>query len=254
MLKFGLGTAAVLAFSAAAMAVGENVHRPARLFVAGDYPDKGCSVTVADLDTIIARFNAGGGVVPVKTEHLDSPLDPLGDVVALYRQGDELYGMLCFSSGVNAHIEARGVQDLSIALVRESEADGGGFRLRETSLVFKGRVAGAGFLDQAAINSKLAEFSARGQLTPAMRPHAERLLSVPQLLQFSDGSPVDVASDVLALLASMPVVMPRSPAAAVSFGAPNRGPAISEATRSMAKGLGLAPDRLHGELQKGVAA
>ena len=142
-------------------AVEERVHRAARLFVAGEYPDKGCLVTEDDLDAIVARFYAGGASVPVKSEHTDSPLDPLGEVVGLYRRGAELFGMLCFSPGVHAHIEARGAGNLSVALTREPKEEGGGYRLTETSLVFRGRVPGAGFLSRSRWKQRSPRFARR---------------------------------------------------------------------------------------------
>jgi len=139
----------------------ETVSRRALLFRAGDYPDKNVTVTIADLDLIVARFAqdrvavAGGAIVaPVKAEHRDSALDPLGETVALYRRGDALYGLLTFGRGMDAHLQERGAMALSVALVREPEARGGGFRLKEVSVVLTPRVAGAGFVaeeeDEAA--------------------------------------------------------------------------------------------------------
>ena len=233
----------------------ETVHRAARLFVAGEYPDKGCAVTEDDLDGIVARFYAGGASVPVKTEHTDSPLDPLGEVVGLYRRGPELFGMLCFSPGVHAHIEARGAGNLSVALTREPKEDGGGYRLTEASLVFRGRVPGAGFLSPEQVAAKVAAFQAAGKLTPAMEPHVARLLGAAASVQFSDGSSGDVCAETLALLAALPVVQPRGLTGAVPaipFGAPGGGVSSpSAATMAMAESLGVDPARLHEQLAMG---
>jgi hypothetical protein len=226
----------------------ERVHRPARLFVAGDYPDKGCRVTESDLDGIVARFYAGGGTVPVKAEHMDSPLDPFGEVVGLYRRGAELFGMLCFSPGVHEHIEARGACNLSVALTREADAEGGGFRLTEASLVFRGRVPGAGFLSPDQVAAKLSEFKAQGKVTPAMEPHARRLLLAPCGATFSDGSPVDIAGETLALLQALPVVQSRGGRAVPTVFAAPGTPGISEATRAMAHRLGVEPGRVQAHL------
>ena len=62
-------------------------ERPAKLLEAGEYPDKDLTLTEADLDGIVARFASG---VPVKVEHVDSPLDPLGQVKRLWRDGAAL--------------------------------------------------------------------------------------------------------------------------------------------------------------------
>ena len=189
-------------FDASGLRTGAKVHRPALLFRAGDYPDKGVSITPADLDGIIARFNGRKEVVPVRAEHRESPLDPLGEVAALYREGDELYAMLHFSDGMAAHIEERGARNLSVSLLR----DGDGFTMDEVSLVFAGRVEGAGFLPRPAslVTSELARFRQAGKLTPAMASHAAALLSAPSRLQFADGSVLDVATETIALLEAIP--------------------------------------------------
>ena len=247
-----MGRESGLAHAASFQDGGQHVHRPARLFVAGDYPDKGCLVTEGDLDAIIARFYDSGGSVPVKAEHVDSPLDPFGEVVGLYRRGPELFGMLCFSPGVHEHIEARGACNLSVALTRETEAEGGGYRLTEASLVFRGRVPGAGFLTPDQVAAKMSEFRAQGRVTPAMEPHAARLLSAGRAATFSDGSDFDVAGATMALLSALPVVQPRTAAALPrTFGAPARREA-SPATRAMAERLGIDPQRITTQLTEGA--
>jgi hypothetical protein len=193
---------AALTFSGQGPVIGDRVRRPARLFVAGDYPDKGVTIRRDDLTEIVANFSASTKPVPVKIEHADSPLDSLGEVAALYVEGDDLYGVLIFSTGMDAHIRERGVEHLSVALVREED---GSFRLKETSLVFTPRVASAGFLSAQTVEAKLAQFAAAGKITPAMRPSVSRLLSAPQLVTFSDGSSVSVAAEVEALLNALPV-------------------------------------------------
>ncbi len=189
----------------AAQPSGELVtHRVARLFVAGTYADKNLTVTEADLDGLIARFHADGARKPVQIEHIVSALDPLGEVVGLHRSGGELYGLLAFSSGVEAHLQKRGVENVSVALIRET-GDGdteGGFSLKEVSLVLKGRIPSATLLEGAhnqlnahaapgavlhepatkggentATEHVLARFRAQGKLTPATEPLAAFLLS-----------------------------------------------------------------------------
>lgn len=188
---------------------------PALLFVAGDYPDRGVSLTEADLDALIARFEAdrekGGGVTPVKAEHLDTPLDPIGEVISLRREGPNLYGTLAFSEGVARHLAERGAHNLSVALRREPDGAGTRFSLREVSLVFKGRVPGAGLLNRIRAQEKLATFKAAGKVTPAMEEPLLRLLSVPSEVTFADGAAlgVDVAAETAILLAALPALAPR---------------------------------------------
>ena len=119
-------------------------ERAARLLEAGEYPDKKLRLTEADLDAIAARFaaevGAGGGEIPVKVEHLDSPLDPLGHVVRVWREGTALLGMLAFPDDMAGFLRRRGAAKLSVGLAREPLA------LREVSLVLKPRVASAALL------------------------------------------------------------------------------------------------------------
>ena len=214
--------------------VAGRVLIPALLFVAGDYPDKGVTITEAHLDDLIARFNAGPRVAPVKAEHFDSPLDPFGEVVALHRNGPNLFGMLAFSEGIAQHIAQRGAKNLSVALCRES-AEGGAlaFSLKECSLVFTPRVAGASLLSPEQIGQKMAAFRAAGKVTPAMEgPLARLLASPPAAVTFSDGSAgeVDIAAEAEALVNALPVTAPRASQIPASFypagAAPSGGYAV----------------------------
>jgi hypothetical protein len=243
------------AFAAPAQvaAAGGKVRVPALLFTAGEYPDKGVTITEEDLDSVLARFQAGGQKpVPVKAEHLDTPLDPFGEVVALHRDGPNLYGMLVFSEGVYGHITERGVRNLSVALVR----DGEGFALKETSLVFQGRVPGAGFLTPAQVAQKVAAFRVAGKITPAMEPHVSKLLSAPSVIAFSDAAgqaaTLDVAGTVADLLGALPVVQPRQLTSAVAVPAVPAVPVtfslaegrLSDLQRALADRFGVSHDKV----------
>jgi hypothetical protein len=109
------------------------VEKDAKIFEAGDYPDKQITVTEDDLDAIVGNF-AGA---PVKVEHTDSPLDPLGTVKRVWRQGGELFARLAFPSDLAAFLERRGVKKLSVALYKDP------LRLAEVSLVLSPRVPSA---------------------------------------------------------------------------------------------------------------
>ncbi len=109
------------------------VEKSARIFEAGEYPDKGITVTEADLDAIVAGF-AG---CPVKVEHADSPLDPLGAVKRIWRAGRELFATLAFPQDLAAFLQRRGIRRLSVGLLKDP------LRLAEVSLVLNPRVAGA---------------------------------------------------------------------------------------------------------------
>ena len=163
-------------------------ERPARLLEAGEYPDKGLTLTESDLDAIAARFTAG---VPVKVEHTDSPLDPLGRVQRVWREGNALLGILAFPSDLAGFLRRRGAAKLSVGLSREPLA------LLEVSLVLKPRVASAAFLGESNLaesslnaeivrlraalsgreaDAQVAAFKAQGRIVPASEAAARALL------------------------------------------------------------------------------
>ncbi len=163
-------------------------ERPARLLETGEYADKALTVTESDLDGIVARFTAG---LPVKVEHLDSPLDPLGRVIRVWREGNALLGMLAFPDDLAGFLRRRGAAKLSVGLTREPLA------LKEVSLVLKPRVASAAFLSadrqnaenlnaeivrlRAALSARevdaqITALKAQGRLVPASEAAARALL------------------------------------------------------------------------------
>jgi hypothetical protein len=189
---------------------------PVCLFEAGEYRDVGVTVTPDDLDQVVARFQASSEPVRVNTEHRNGPLDPLGEVVALFHKNGKLYGAIVFSAGIHQHIKARDAGKFSVGFRTH---DDGGFVLDHVAVTATPRVAGTGFLNPVQVAEMLAKFSAAGKLTPAMREPAFRLLSATgrdtseiASVTFSDGSTGSVSADILALLESMPVVQPRGAA------------------------------------------
>ncbi len=182
-----------------------RAERVARLLEAGDYPDKGLRVTEADLDGIVAQFAAEFAAaapgVPVKVEHVDSPLDPLGHVQRVWREGTALFGTLAFPDDLAAFLRRRGAAKLSVGLQRAPLA------LREVSLVLHPRVAGAvlmggrpnpaassdpSLLGKGAeeeivrlraelmrreVDAQVASFKAQGRLVPASEAAARALLA-----------------------------------------------------------------------------
>ena len=90
MKRISMDTPTVLSFSTEEM----SQERDALLLECGIYPDKGLSVTEADLDGIVARFSTDGA--PIKVEHMDTPLDPLGRVQRIWREGSTLMAKLLF--------------------------------------------------------------------------------------------------------------------------------------------------------------
>ncbi len=165
-------------------------ERVARLLEAGDYPDKGLRLTEGDLDEIVARFSAEAPPIPVKVEHVDSPLDTLGHVSRLWREGTALFGTLAFPDDLAAFLRRRGAAKLSVGLQRAPLA------LREVSLVLKPRVAGAVLMgavlmgagdDEVVrlraelmrwdVDAQLASFKAQGRIVPASEAAARALLA-----------------------------------------------------------------------------
>lgn len=113
----------------------ELIERDALLFRAGEYPDRGLTVTEADLDRLVAGTTAG---VPIKIEHADTPLDgALGFIKGIYRKGTELFGKLSITKPAWDLMESSGAKNLSVGFLRDFST------LTEVSIVRKPRVAGA---------------------------------------------------------------------------------------------------------------
>lgn len=110
----------------------EYVEREAMLFEAGDYPDKGLSVTEQDIERLASTQDE----VPIYVEHAESPIK-LGKVAQLYRKGKQLWGKLRLLPEANALIEKLGVKGLSVRVPRTLD------RLIEVSVTGSPRVKGA---------------------------------------------------------------------------------------------------------------
>lgn len=178
-----------------------SVEKDAKIFEAGEYPDKGISVGEEDLDAIIGNFEE----VPVKIEHVDSPLDPLGTVKRIWRQGRDLFARLAFPEDLAAFLQRRGVKRLSVALHKDP------LRLAEVSLVLSPRVADAAMFGRTAesnpqsggevnvdmsdrdtkdkeieelrfalrakdVDAKVAHLKAEGKLVPASEQYAREIM------------------------------------------------------------------------------
>lgn len=186
-------------FATEEMSVDEEMsaERDACLLVAGAFPDKGLAISPEDLDGIVARFSAAdGGGVPVKVEHRDSPLDPLGLVKSVWRDGAALMGRLAFPPDLSGFLQRRGIAKLSVGLERSP------LSLAEVSLVLRPRVASAALLSKEApppsilgeseaelvrlraelrrrtVDGQVAMLKAQGRLLPSGEPWARALLSL----------------------------------------------------------------------------
>ena len=151
---------AVMSFSETEM----SAEREALLLECGTYPDKGLVVTEDDLDGIVERFSGDGA--PIKVEHMDTPLDPLGRVQKVWRDGSVLMAKLLFPEDMASFLRRRGVQKLSVGLSREKV----GLALAEVSLVLKPRVAAAAMFGETEPNpaaSSDPSLSRKGENPPA---------------------------------------------------------------------------------------
>jgi len=126
------------------LAAGET-ERDAILLECCDLPDKQLVLTEADLDGIVSRFN---GDVPIKLQHVDSPLDPFGAVTSVRRVGKQILSRIAFPPTIAALVRDRGAGALSCGLTRAP------YTLAEVSLVIKGRLAAATLLD-ASVGTNL---------------------------------------------------------------------------------------------------
>ena len=113
----------------------EYVERSAKLFEAGEYPDKGMTVSEADLNAIAAATE-NNLPLPILLEHTRGPLS-FGALGKVWLKGKELFGKLVFPKPAWDLIQSCGAGKLSIGLRR----DGGG--ISEISLVTAPRVASA---------------------------------------------------------------------------------------------------------------
>lgn len=109
------------------------VDRKAKLFEAGEYADKGVSITESDLDAIVARFNLP---VTVLIEHAENPLE-IGYVTMIWREGNSLMGKVALTFEADALIRRSKATSLSVGLSEDLN------ELQEVSLVRSPRVVDA---------------------------------------------------------------------------------------------------------------
>jgi hypothetical protein len=196
------------------------IERRAKLFEAGDYPDKGVTVTPETLSALQQSFDAP---VPVLIEHAHSPLE-LGYLTAVEAVGRELFGTVALTTEANALVERSGARSLSLGLSPDLAS------ICEVSLVSEPRVASArlfsGLLSEAmpsipaepqsnhvtddghfsqrpAPGAEVARLIQEGRLLPAQAPFAEALLARREPVEF-DGRRVSVGQLLLAMIERQP--------------------------------------------------
>lgn len=114
-----------------------TVDREARLFRAGDYPDKRFAATPDDLDAIVAA--TAGGPVNLDLHHADTDETlPMGGLVpgTLRREGEWLFGTIRLPEPIDTSLRHRG---LSVVIDRTTKA------LRKITVTPRPRVPGAAF-------------------------------------------------------------------------------------------------------------
>lgn len=202
-----------------------DVEREARLLVCGDFPAKNLTVTEADLDSLVANFSAP---VPVKVEHIDSPLDPLGIVSAIRREGQELIGTLKFPPDMASFLSKRGAAKLSIGLLKAPI-----WRLLECSLTLSPHVKGATLLSDTekselitlrqqlrkqTVDAQILELKATGRVVPATEAMARVMLSQSEtVVTLSDGKETSAADQFFEYLKAQPPIVHLSETAKVKL-------------------------------------
>lgn len=187
-------------------------HRDAKLFEAGDYPDKGLTVTPDQMASWVSAFDLP---VPIWIEHGKHPLE-LGYVTAVRVEGSDLKGTVALTPEANALVDKSKAHRLSIGLSPELDS------IREVSLVRNPRVPGArlfckdtvampGCAWTDSVQDRLNEYELRetrrkienflkeGRLVPAQASAATALLRCQEPVVF-DNAHVPVATLVESLL------------------------------------------------------
>ena len=207
----------VLALSEGETQTGPHgeTERDAVLLECCDLPDKGLTLSEGDLDGIVSRFEAP---VPLKLEHIDTPLGDLGTVRRIWRQGRQLLGKVSLPADMAGLVRARGCKGLSCGLSRAPLA------LAELSLVLKPRVAAAVLLseDDAAelvrlraevvqqrVEAQIAGLKRTGKIVPATEAAARVLLSAGDgnIVTLADGGAQAVSAAFMEYLDAQPAVV-----------------------------------------------
>jgi regulator of replication initiation timing len=94
----------------------DYVEREALVFEAGEYPDKGITVTERDIE----RLASASGEVPVYVEHAESPIR-LGVVKQFIARGKQLWARIRLHREADALLQKLGVSGLSVAVPRTLE-------------------------------------------------------------------------------------------------------------------------------------
>lgn len=180
------------------------IEREAKLFEAGEYPDKGVTVGCEDLKALETNFTRP---VPVLIEHAESPLQ-LGTLSSVRADGDHLFGVVRLTPEADRLVRQSGAQSLSLGLSSDLK------QIVEVSLVRHPRVPSARLFaghrftmpwrqPDPEIRKKLEGFIQEGRLTPAQVPLAEALMACPDVIEF-EGEKESVRALLIAMLERQP--------------------------------------------------
>ncbi|MCG9894066.1 MAG: hypothetical protein MH204_01145, partial [Fimbriimonadaceae bacterium] len=169
--------------------------REAKLFQAGDYPDKQVSVSADDLQRLAANFDLP---VPIWVEHSSNPLE-IGYVTQVRVEGENLMGRLALTSEAESLIESSSAKRLSVALSEDLE------RITEVSLVKSPRIPDARiFSSGPQVDELIDSWLKAGRLLPVQAPLVRSLLSVSARI-FHEGSEAETAGLVRRFVELNPV-------------------------------------------------
>jgi len=208
------------------------IDRRAKLFEAGDYPDKGVTIAAEDLRTLSEGFDLP---VPILIEHARSPLE-IGFLTQVEAVGDELFGNLSLTEEADALIQKSGARSLSLGLTRDLR------QIREVSLVAAPRVPSAQLfggevrfwasldsdrteptdpsdpsssswrarfqalsarVERELADQKLEAWVREGRILPSQVPFARALMAIPETIDF-DGESRPVHQLLIAMLERQP--------------------------------------------------
>jgi hypothetical protein len=194
---------------------GRWIERRAKLFEAGDYPDKGVTVTPEHLRALASGFSRP---VPLLIEHAESPLE-MGCLKEVSCEGHELFGTVALTPEADSLVERSGARSLSLGLAPDLSS------IREVSLVRNPRVQSARLfggevtfvgsvepsdlasewrrLDEAKAEREVDDLLRKGRLVPAQARFAKALLLSRDTIEF-DGRSQPLRGLVLALLERQP--------------------------------------------------
>lgn len=201
-------------------ATHEWIERRAKIFEAGEYPDKGVSADEETLAGLAKNFDLP---VPVLIEHADSPLE-LGYLTKVEAIGTELFGTVALTPEANALVERSEARALSVGLSSDLS------EIVEVSLVRNPRVQSARLftfgslapltmekpdvwreryeklrrdvLDDDA-DKQLKGLVNAGRLTPAQVPFAKAILTAEGVIEF-DGESRPLRQLLIAMIERQP--------------------------------------------------